>query len=97
MAIGKVDLKLLKKLVGELESSLATADGLKDGSDASEYVVEMSKCAGLASGVMSESVALIGDIQVLIQKASGLSPKEDPLSKILGIVKGGGGGLTGTN
>lgn len=96
----KVDLKLLKRLVGELEASLATAEGIKadaeaaDG-DVQEYIVEMSKCAGLAAGVMAESTCLVGDIQSAIGHAQ--SPaKADPLSKLLAGIKGGGG-LPGTN
>ena len=92
----KIDLTLLKKLVGELESTLATAEGIKnDAGDVNEYVVEMQKGAGLAAGVMTEATLLIGDIAVAVR--SGTSPDKDPLATILGALKGGGGGLPGTN
>lgn len=92
----KVDLTLLKRLVGELESTLATAEGIKnDSQDVNEYVVEMQKAAGLAAGVMTEATLLVGDIAVAVR--SGSSPEKDPLATILGAIKGGGGGLPGTN
>ena len=92
----KVDLTLLKRLVGELESTLATAEGIKnDSQDVNEYVVEMQKAAGLAAGVMTEATLLVGDIAVAVR--SGSSPEKDPLATSLGAIKGGGGGLPGTN
>ncbi len=93
----KVDLTLLKRLVGELESTLATAEGIKnDAGDVNEYVVEMQKGAGLAAGIMTEATLLIGDIAVAVRSGSASSDK-DPLATILGALKGGGGGLPGTN
>ena len=97
----KVDLKLLKRLVGELEASLATAEGIKQDTEAAEgdleeYIVEMSKCAGLAAGVMAESTCLVGDIQAAIGHAQSPPKGSDPLSKLLAGLKGGGG-LPGTN
>lgn len=97
----KVDLKLLKKLVGELETSLVNAEAIKKDaedakSDTSDYVVEMSKCAGLAAGIMAESTMLVGDIQNAVHASQGPAPKGDPLSKLLAGLKGGGG-LPGTN
>jgi len=99
--VAKVDLTLLKKLVGELESSLGTAEGIKadkqDTSDLHDYVIEMSKCAGLAAGIMTEATMLIGDIGAVVRQSQGPSPSDkDPLSKILGAIKGNGG-LPGTN
>lgn len=96
----KVDLKLLKRLVGELEASLATADGIKEDTEAAEgdvqeYIVEMSKCIGLVTGVVAEATCLLGDIQVAIGYAQS-PPKSDPLSKLLAGIKGSGG-LPGTN
>lgn len=99
----RVDLTLLKRLVAELESALTASESLKDDSSkenkeaTNDYVVEMSKCAGLAAGVMAESTLLVGDIQTAIQLAQGPgSSKSDPLTKLLGSLKGGGG-LTGSN
>lgn len=92
--ISKVDLTLLKRLVGELETSLTTAEGIKSSatSDPAEFVIEMSKAAGLCSGVMQESLMLIGDIQNLtlsVQNPTS-SVKGDLLDKILGPLKGSG-------
>jgi hypothetical protein len=95
----KVDLKLIKKLMGELETTLATAEGIKadaPNSDVTDYVVEMQKAAGLAAGIMTEAGLLVGDIVAAVRGTS--SPEKDSLTKILGsVLKGGGGGLPGTN
>jgi hypothetical protein len=93
----KVDLTLIKRLIGELESTLATAESIKtDSKDMVEYIVEMQKAAGLASGVMTEAGLLIGDIVSVAHGTAG--PEKDGLSKLLGsVLKGGGGGLPGTN
>lgn len=97
----KIDLLLLKKLVGELESTLATAEGIKadsqDTQDITDYVVEMQKAAGLAAGVMTEAGLLVGDIAASVRASQGGSPDKDPLAKIIGALKGSGGGLPGTN
>ncbi len=92
----KVDLSLLKKLVDELENSLAAAELMKtDSIDNKDYIVEMSKCSGLASGIMSESTCLVGDIHGCIMSVQGQPmPKDDALAKLLGAIKGG---LPGTN
>lgn len=96
--LDKVDLGLLKKLVGELESSLQTADSLKNAatdSNKNDYVVEMAKASGLAVGVMTEASMLVMDIQSVMQSvqgmAAGKSSTSDILEKILGPLKGGGG------
>jgi len=95
----KVNLTLLKRLVSELDVALQAAEAVKEGEGTEslhDYVVEMSKCAGLAAGVMAESSMLVGDIQHVIQHAQGPASKGDALSKLLGSLKGGGG-LSGTN
>lgn len=79
--VNKVNLDLLKKLVGELESSLNTAEGVK--SDHNEYVVELSKAAGLAAGVMQEASFLVLDIHSMTQQAPAKS-------SLLDILKPGG-------
>lgn len=94
----KVNLDLLKQLVGELEASLQTADGInKSGADSSknDYIVEMSKAAGLAAGIMTESSMLVVDIQGVIHTTSGVASGDTKsavnyLEKILGPLKGGG-------
>src|SRR5574338_1696183 len=95
----KVDLPLIKKLLGELESSLATAEGIKahdPESDVTDYIVELSKAAGLAANVMTEAGLLTGDIAAAIRSCQTNSAGKDPLAAILGAIKGPGGGLPGT-
>ncbi len=95
--VSKVNLTLLKRLVSELEASVATAETIKSSVESgeganNEYVVEMSKAAGLAAGVMTESSMLIMDIQALVTKAQAPAPlKSDILDKFLGGLKGGNG------
>jgi hypothetical protein len=97
--VSKVNLTLLKRLVSELEASIATAETIKTSAETSdgtnnEYIVEMSKAAGLAAGVMSESSMLIMDIQSLVTKAQAPVPggKSDFLDKLMGGFKGPGEG-----
>jgi len=88
-----IDLTLLKRLVGELETSLQVADGIKTSVDVdvAEYIVEMSKAAGLCAGVMSEAGMLIGDLQqATLSVQSPSADKTALLDKILGPLKGGG-------
>lgn len=82
----KVNLQLLKKLVETLESQISSAEALATSDDCNEYIVELSKCLGLASGVALEATALCGDIQVLVKGAPLASAKEDMLEKLLGKV-----------
>jgi hypothetical protein len=91
----KVDLTLLKKLVAELETSLAASESIRGSKDPSlnDFVVECSKAAGLAAGVMQESSMLILDIQSLVRASQSPAPKGggDFLDKLLGGMKPGGG------
>jgi hypothetical protein len=87
----KVDLTLLKKLVGELESHLNTAGGIQEAEgDIHEYIIEMSRAAGVAAGVMAEAGLVIGDIHHSVRALSVTPGKSDKdfLEKLLG-------GLTG--
>lgn len=96
--VAKIDLTVLKQLVGELENSLTTADSIKadSASKLSDFIVEMSKAAGLAMGIMQESSALVMDVQASIQMSQGPAPKEDGLKSLMNLLKGGGNG-PGTN
>ena len=89
-----IDLTLLKKLVGELEVSIQAAEGIKTSIelDKTEYIVEMSKAAGLCAGVMQEAGMLISDLQsaTIAVQSGGTPAKTDFLDKILGPLKGGG-------
>ena len=94
----KADLTLLKRLMAELESSLDTANGINTDveSDLNEYVVELSKAAGLCAGIMQEASMLVIDIssQVRSSQAPSSNKGTEFLEKILGPLKGGSGGST---
>lgn len=99
---GKINLTLLKSLVGELETSIQAADALKpdplkiDPQNVVPYVVEMSKAAGLSAGVMQEASMLILDIYALVGANQGGGAKAtatlDYMEKLLGPIKGNSGG-----
>lgn len=95
----KIDLTLLKQLVGELEAILATADGIQQESPSknNDYVIEMSKAVGLASGAALEATMLVSDIQTLVRVSTGPAPKEDGLKGLLNLLKGGRESDDGTN
>lgn len=88
----KVDLTLLKKFVGELESGLQVADGIRTSEgDMAEYLVELAKANGIAAAVMQEAAMLVGDIQNQMMKIQNpTSSKNDFIEKLLGSAKGGG-------
>jgi len=93
--VNKVDLTLLKKFVGELENSLSTADGIKTSEgDISEYIVELSKAAGLCAGIMQEAAMLVADVQAQVMAVQSPAPaaKADIFEKLLGSLKGPGNG-----
>lgn len=93
----KVDLSIIKKLIEELESGLEAAEQLKtkDGAKISDYVVEMSKAAGLAAGIMQEGTFLVNDIQTMVRcSQQPQAPKaNDLLDNILSSIKGGSGSV----
>lgn len=91
--ISKVDLTILKKLVEQLEIELAAAEEIKknENSVLSDYVVGMSKAAGLAAGIMQEGSLLVGDIQSVVRTSQQVPSKNsDFLEKLLGGIKGDG-------
>ncbi len=92
MANAKIDLSLLKRLVGELESMIAAAEGMSTDvkADKNEWVLELSKATGVAAGIMTEAGLLMGDIQHVIAGTPASTPKSDLLEKILGGIKGSG-------
>ncbi len=64
----KVNLTLLKRYVAELEASINKAETvMANKEDPNDYVVEMSKSAGLASGIVQEATLLVGDIKTAIK------------------------------
>lgn len=91
----KINITLLKRLVEELESTLNFSEDLQQelSANKNEYVIEMSKALGIATGITLEASMLIMDIQTLTQTASGAAPtssgKEDSIKSLLSLLKGG--------
>ena len=67
----KIELTLLKKLVGELEIAFTAAQELPldETQQVHNYIIEMSKTSGLASGLAQEATALIKDMYQLMAMA----------------------------
>ena len=63
----KISLDMLKRLVSELETALKNSDAATDPMD---YVVEMNKAAGMASGISQEAILLVGDVAALLRLAN---------------------------
>lgn len=96
----KVSLVLLKQLYESLESSINAADAViedKDPKKINEYIIEMSKCMGIAAGVVQEATLVIGDIRaaVRINTQPGAATKDDSLTSLLNIL--GGKDMPGSN
>lgn len=92
----KVNLVLLKKLVAELEVNITAAEEVMEKKeDPTDYVVEMSKCAGLAFGVAQEASMLVGDIKnaIKLNTASAIQGEAggDLLSDLFNLGKPDGG------
>jgi len=85
-----VDLTLLKRLVSELETTLTASEAIDSKANKNELVVEMSKAAGIAAGVMNEAAALIGDIQYVAGSAGTVASGQDLLGKLMSGLKGTG-------
>lgn len=62
--VTNVNLDLLKKLVSELDALILSSENLKKSSvfDKDQYLVELSKAAGVCSGIFQESALLVADI-----------------------------------
>lgn len=86
----KIDLTLLKRLVEELESSVLIINSVQVAADKTELVVEGSKAAGLAAGVMQEAAGLMGDIHMFIGAGTMQPSGNEFLEKVLGSLKGPG-------
>lgn len=66
----KIDLSLLKEFVESMEASIAVAEDLQDSqTDQGKNVsiIELSKAAGLAAGIMQEASLLIMDMQAAVR------------------------------
>ncbi len=65
----KINLSILKRLVEELEVSIANAEKKSEATqnNAIEFTIEMFKAAGLCAGINKEASMLIADISYLVQ------------------------------
>ena len=65
----KINLSILKRLVEELEISIANAEKKSEATqnNAIEFTIEMFKAAGLCAGINKEASMLIADISYLVQ------------------------------
>lgn len=65
----KINLSILKRLVEELEVSIANAEKKTEATqnNAIEFTIEMFKAAGLCAGINKEASMLIADISYLVQ------------------------------
>lgn len=91
MSKPKVDLTLLKRLMAELESAVSTMESIQTdvNIDHKEFVVEGSKAAGLAAGVMQESAVILAQLHDTMDGTQNAAGTRDILSKILGPFKPG--------
>lgn len=96
----KVDLKLLKRLMSELEASLDEAYEFRDNEDTpktmgayQDFIVMLAKSSGYLVGIINESNLLASDLNKLIQVsgASFSDEKESPLAALFkkGSILGG--------
>lgn len=71
MEAPKVDLSLLTQLLTTLHEQLEIGGKIieNDNFKYQQYVIEMSKATGLASGLIQEATMIIGDIQTMIRAA----------------------------
>lgn len=93
MSMPKVDLTLLKQLIAELETSVATSDVIPHDTNHNDYIVEMAKASGLAMGIATEAYLLAGDMQTLLRTSANAAAgdKAPGFKGILQMLKGGGG------
>ncbi len=77
----KVDLSLLNKLTQELAAHTKKAESIREsGGDNNDYILELSRAAGVASGITQEATMLIGDYSRLVQLSQPKPTKDDVLS-----------------
>ena len=87
----KIDLSLIKKLVGDLETMLQAADAIDQEAAPNDWISEMAKASGLAAGSAHEGGLLVHDIYTLVRASQGLASKkqsENMLEQLLGSLKG---------
>lgn len=62
----KINLSVAKRLLLELENQIDQLDLAKKDNKVEDSVVEATKAMGLAHGLSQEAMALIGDIQKML-------------------------------
>ncbi len=87
----KIELTLLKKLVGELETALAAAQELPTEKDQEvhEFITAIAKTSGLAAGVAQEAKALVNDMYQVSRFAQ--QPAVDLFGGLADLLGGPGG------
>jgi len=85
----KIELTLLKKLVGELETALTATQELPldEKDQVFHFITELSKATGLASGIAQEATALIKDmyqVSAMSQKPAMPAAGADYLAELFG-------------
>ena len=96
-----IDLTLLKKLLGELETQLSDAEQIPTltGTDEHNYFAALAKASGLCSGVIQEATGLIADCYRAMQLANGAkaSSSEESVMSLVSKALGKSGGSGGAN
>lgn len=80
MEAPKVDLSMLIRLLETLQGQLEIGEKIIENDDFKhqQYVIEMSKAVGLASGLIQEATMVIGDIQTMVRAAGGVKSTSKP-------------------
>lgn len=101
MAKNKISLELLHKMTKALEDALVVTENMKanagKGANVMDYVLEMSKAAGICLGIAQEATMLAGDVQMMVRNdttgspTSGVKSVDDLLTLLGGAGKTGGG------
>ncbi len=90
----KISLELLKSFVSEVESTLDLVNKAgEDPTKKNEYKIQLSKLAGLFSGVVLEGTMLVADAQQLIlneDSAQKNQKNSDFIGTLLSSIKGNG-------
>ena len=88
--VSVIDLTLFKRLVSEFESLLAKISVLEADENLlrDDYVVELSKLTGLASGIVTESTLLVYDVQAVVKAATMVASPKNYIEQLLNAASG---------
>jgi hypothetical protein len=80
-----IDMTLLKRLVSEFETLISSISTLEADEKLTrdDYVVELSKLTGIASGIVTESTLLVYDVQAIVKAATTVSYPKNYLEQLL--------------